>query len=163
MQTVNENDGINFSATNATFSLSLNGAAAEAVTINLDASGSDLNGDSIFGDRKDILQAIQTGIDANGALNGNVTASFDNNNKLILTTTNSSSTDSIEITAVGSNSSDVLLGLSATDGARVNGKDAGLTFGSNVDFQVVLDGTTSANTVSLPAGTYLTGLSLIHI
>jgi len=160
LQTVNESDGINFSASNATFSLSLNGAAAEAVTINLDASGSDLNGDSIFGDRKDILQAIQTGIDANGVLNGNVTASFDNNDKLVLTTTNPSATDSIEITAVGSNSSDVLLGLSATDGARVNGKDAGLTFGANVDFQVELDGTTSANTVSLPAGTYLTGNDL---
>lgn len=160
LQTVDESDGINFSSSNATFSLSLNGGAAEAVTINLDASGSDLNGDSIFGDRKDILQAIQTGIDANGALNGNVVASFDDNDKLVLTTTTSSATDSVEITAVGSNASDVLLGLDATNGARVNGKDAGLTFGATVDFEVILDGTTSANTVSLPAGTYLTGNDL---
>lgn len=160
LSTVAETAGINFSAANASFSLSLNGAPAEAVTINLNASGSDLNGDSVYGDRKDILQAIQTGIDANGVLNGNVVASFDNNNKLLLTTTNASATDSIEITAVGSNSSDVLLGLSATDGVRINGKDPGLTFGANVNFEVILDGTTSANTVSLPLGTYLTGNDL---
>ena len=160
LQAVAATDGINFAASNATFSLSLNGGAAEAVTVNLDASGSDLNGDSIFGDRKDVLQAIQTGIDANGALNGNVIASFDDNDNLMLTTTTPSATDSIEITAVGSNSSDVLLGLSDSNGARVNGKDPGLTFGSNVDFQVELDGTTSANTVSLPAGTYLSGNDL---
>lgn len=155
-RSVSEDEGINFSSSNASFSLSLNGAAAEAVTVNLNAAGADLNSDGIFGDRKDILQAIQTAIDAT-ALNGDVVASFDDSDKLIFTTTTPSATDSIEITAVGSNTSDLLLGLDATDGPQVNGKDPGLTFGANVEFQVVLDDTTSANTVSLPAGTYLTG------
>ncbi len=155
-QIIDSTEGIDFSTNNATFSISLNGAAAEAVTVNLNADGLDLNGDSIFGDRKDTLQAIQTAIDAT-ALNGNLIASFDDNDNLILTTTTASATDSIEITAVGATTNDILLGLSATEGAKINGKDPGLTFGANVDFEVVLDGTTSANTVSLPAGTYLTG------
>ncbi len=152
--------GIDFATTNATFSLKLNGGAAEAVTVNLNASGLDLNGDSTFGDRKDTLQAIQTAIDANVNLNGNVTASFDKNDKLVFTTTTPSATDSIEISAVGATSSDSLLGLKSTDGAQVNGKAPGLTFGANVDFKVLLNGTTSANTVNLPSGTYLTGAAL---
>jgi flagellar hook-associated protein 2 len=155
-QIIDTTEGIDFSASNATFSISVNAAAAEAVTVDLDASGSDLNSDGIYGDRKDTLQAIQTAIDAT-ALNGTVTASFNDDNFLIFTTTTASSTDTIEITAVGSSTSDILLGLNDTDGARTNGKDAGLTFGSNVEFNVVLDDTTSANTVSLPAGTYATG------
>ncbi|NVK42159.1 MAG: flagellar filament capping protein FliD [Oceanospirillaceae bacterium] len=156
---VDEDEGINFAAANASFSISLNGGAAEAVTVNLNADGNDLNGDGIYGDRKDTLQAIQTAIDAT-ALNGNVVASFDDSNKLVFSTTSPSSTDSIEITAVGGSATDLKLGLDATDGAQVNGKDPGLTFGSNVNFQVSLNGTTSANTVSLPAGTYLSGNDL---
>lgn len=157
--TVQETDGINFSLNNATFSISLNGGPAEAVTVNLNAGGSDLNGDSVYGDRKDVLQAIQTAIDAT-ALNGNVTASFNEFDKLIFTTTNPSATDTIEITSVGASSSDVLLGLSDSEGPQMNGKDPGLTFGSTVDFEVGINGTTSANTVSLPAGTYNTGTDL---
>ena len=159
-QTIASTVGINFAANNATFSLSLNGGADEAVTVNLNAAGTDLNGDSVYGDRKDVLQAIQTAIDANGALNGNVVASFNDNDRLVFTSTNSSATDSIEITAVGATTSDILLGLKATDGPQTNGKDPGLTFGSPVDFQVSLNGTTSANTINLPAGTYLTGNDL---
>lgn len=158
-QIIDSSDGLDFSTNNATFSISLNGAAAEAVTVNLNADGLDLNGDSVFGDRKDTLQAIQTAIDAT-ALNGNLIASFNDSDNLIFTTTTASATDSIEITAVGATTSDILLGLSATEGMQINGKDPGLTFGSTVDFEVVLDGTTSANTVSLPAGTYLTGADL---
>ncbi len=158
-QIIDSSEGINFNSSNATFSISLNGGGAEAVTVNLNADGLDLNGDSVFGDRKDTLQAIQTAIDAT-ALNGSVTASFNNENKLVFKTSNPSATDSIEITAVGVATSDILLGLSATEGAQINGKDPGLTFGSVVDFNVVLDGTTSANTVNLPAGTYLTGADL---
>ncbi len=155
-QIIDSTDGINFSSSNATFSISLNGGAAEAVTVNLNADGLDLNSDGIFGDRKDTLQAIQTAVDAT-ALNGSVTASFNNEDKLVFTTSTPSVTDSIEITAVGATTSDILLGLKATDGPQINGKDPGLTFGSIVDFEVVLNGTTSANTVNLPAATYATG------
>jgi len=158
-QLISEDDGINFSANNATFSISLNGGPAEAVTVNLNAAGADLNSDGNIGDRDDTLQAIQTAIDAT-ALAGSVTASFNDDNRLVFTSSTASATDTIEVTAVGATSSDLLLGLSATEGAQMNGKDPGLTFGSGVDFQVVLDGTTSANTVTLPAGTYLTGNDL---
>lgn len=156
---VNSSTGINFATSNATFSISLNGGAAEAVTVNLNADGLDLNSDGIFGDRKDTLQAIQTAVDAT-ALNGSVIAAFNDDDKLVFTTTTPSATDSINITAVGTNASDVFLGLDATDGAQINGKAPGLTFGANVNFQISLDGTTSANTVSLPAGTYLSGNAL---
>lgn len=156
---VDESTGLDFSLNNATFDLKINGGAAVSVTVNQKASGVDLNGDGIFGDRKDTLQAIQTGIDAT-ALAGTVVASFDENDYLIFTTQTPSGTDSIEISAVGTNSSDLALGLDATQGAQVNGKDPGLTFGTPTTFQVVLNGTTSANTVSLPAGTYNTGADL---
>ncbi|MFY0642729.1 MAG: flagellar filament capping protein FliD [Bermanella sp.] len=156
---VDSSNGMNFSLNNANFSISLNGGAAEAVTVNLNADGLDLNGDGTFGDRKDTLQAIQTAVDAT-ALNGSVLAKFDDNDKLVFTTTTPSATDSIEITAVGGSATDLALGLDATDGAQINGKDPGLTFGSNVDFQIALNGTTSTNTVSLPAGTYLSGNDL---
>jgi flagellar capping protein FliD len=156
---VDENTGINFSLSNASFDISLNGAAAVSVNVNLNSSGIDLNGDNVYGDRKDVLQAIQTAVDATG-LNGNVIASFNDSDKLVFKTTTASATDSIEITAAGSNTSDVLLGLSAADGVQVNGKDPGLTFGANVNFQLGINGTDSANTVSLPLGTYATGDAL---
>jgi len=155
-RTIEEDEGINFAASNATFDISLNGAPAETVTVNLNAEGGDLNGDGTFGDRKDVLQAIQTAVD-NTALNGSVTAQFNEDGQLFFQTTTPSSTDSIEITAVGSNTSDALLGLRATDGPQTSGKDAGLTFGSPVNFNVKLDGVSSTNAVTLPAGTYLTG------
>lgn len=156
---VPESKGINFSLNNATFDLSLNGGAAVSVTVNQNASGVDLNSDGIFGDRKDTLQAIQTAIDGT-ALAGQVVASFDSSDHLIFTTQTPSGTDSIEITAAGSTSSDIALGLDATQGAQINGKDPGLTFGTGPTFQVVVNGTTSANTVTLPAGTYNTGADL---
>ncbi len=156
LKAVDESTGINFSTSNASFDISLNGAAAVSVNVNLNAAGSDLNGDSVYGDRKDVLQAIQTAVDAT-ALNGSVIASFNADNKLVFKTTAASVTDSIEITAVGVNTSDVFLGLSATDGAQINGKDPGLTFGANVDFQLGINGATSANTLSLPLGTYASG------
>jgi flagellar capping protein FliD len=159
LRTVDESSGINFSTSNANFDISLNGAAAVSVNVNLNANGSDLNGDSVYGDRKDVLQAIQTAVDAT-TLNGSVIASFNDDDKLIFNTTTASATDSIEITAVGSDTSDVLLGLSATDGQQVNGKDPGLTFGANVNFQLGINGTDSANTVSLPLGAYATGDAL---
>lgn len=158
-QAINNSNGINFSTSNASFSLSLNGAPAESITVNLNADGNDLNNDGVYGDRKDTLQAIQTAIDAT-SLNGSVIAKFDDNNRLIFTTSTPSATDSIEITAVGVNASDAVLGLDATDGPQINGKNPGLTFGSNVNFQVALNGIESVNTVSLPAGTYLTGNDL---
>jgi len=159
---VDEVTGINFSgANNATFDITLAGSVAvsASVTVNLNADGADLNGDGIYGDRKDVLQAIQTAVDAT-ALNGDVIASFNDDDKLVFNTTTPSATDTIDITAVGSNTSDVLLGLSATDGPQANGKDPGLTFGANVDFQLGVNGTTSDNVVSLPLGTYASGNDL---
>ncbi|NRA23489.1 MAG: flagellar filament capping protein FliD, partial [Oleispira sp.] len=77
-------EGINFSSNNATFSLDIGGGAIP-VTVNINAAGNDLNGDSIIGDRKDTLQAIQTAIDAT-ALTGDVLAEFDDNGYLRFTT-----------------------------------------------------------------------------
>ena len=149
--------GINFNATNATFSLKVDGAAAVAVTVNQDALGSDLNADSVFGDRKDTLQAIQNAIDAT-ALNGLVTASFNSNNKLLFTTSAVGSAKSLEISAVGTTSSDTLLGLSDSDGVQTNGRDVGLTLAaSEATFDLSLDGTATATTIEVAAGTYTTG------
>ncbi len=154
---VDASDGINFNLTNASFSLMVDGAAAVAVTVNQDAAGSDLNGDSVFGDRLDVLQAIQTAIDAT-ALSGVVTASFDNNDKLVFTTNVVGSAKSIEISAVGVSATDTLLGLDATDGAQSNGRDAGLTLAaSEATFDLTLDGTSTATTIEVAAGTYTTG------
>ncbi len=86
LKAVDESTGINFSASNASFDISLNGGAAVSVNVTLNAGGADLNGDSVYGDRKDVLQAIQTAIDGT-ALSGNVIASFDDDDKLSFTTT----------------------------------------------------------------------------
>ena len=158
-QKVSESTGIDFSLTNATFSLDVDGAGPVAVTVNQDASGQDLNGDGTYGDRLDTLQAIQTAIDAT-ALNGDVIASFDSNGYLRFETSAVGTARSIEITSVGSSTSDTKLGLSATQGAQTNGKDPGLTFNDVVDFKVQVDGTESDTFVSVPAGTYLTGEDL---
>ncbi|MEH6346634.1 MAG: flagellar filament capping protein FliD [Bermanella sp.] len=150
-------DGINFNLTNATFSLDVDGGGAVAVTVNEDASSSDLNGDSVFGDRNDILQAVQNAIDAT-ALSGDVTASFDNNNKLVFTTSAVGSAKSIEITAIGVTATDTLLGLNDDDGAQTNGRDAGLTLAaSDATFDFTLDGIATATTIEVAAGTYTTG------
>lgn len=157
IKVVAETTGIDFSANNATFSLDVDGGGAVAVTVNQDASGADLNGDSVFGDRLDTLQAIQNAIDAT-ALNGVVTASFDSNNKLVFTTNAVGAAKSIEITAVGGSATDTLLGLSATDGVQTNGRDAGLTLTANqAEFDLTLDGVTTSSLISIPAGTYTTG------
>jgi len=156
---IDETTGIDFASSGASFDISLNAAAAVSVNVNLNADGADLNGDGVYGDRKDVLQAIQTAVDAT-ALNGSVIASFNENDRLVFSTTNPSATDSINITAVGGNTSDVLLGLRDADGDQTNGKDPGLTFTTNVDFNIGINGTDSANVVSLPAGTYNTGADL---
>ncbi len=150
-------DGIDFSAANATFSIDLDGGGAVAVTVDEDAATSDLNGDSVYGDRLDILQAIQNGIDAT-ALSGDVTASFDDNNKLLFSTSAVGSAKSIEITAVGATASDTLLGLDDSGGAQTNGRDAGLTVAaSDISFDLTLDGITTDTTIEMTAGTYITG------
>jgi len=157
---VAETNGINFAANNATFALDIDGNGPVNVTVNLNASGQDLNGDGVFGDRKDTLQAIQTAIDAQPGLNGLVTASFDDDGYLLFETTAEGSARSIEISAVGSSSSDLLLGLNGSQGAQANGKDPGLSFSQPVEFAIQVDGITSATKVSLPAGNYLTGDAL---
>ena len=157
---VDESTGINFAANNATFSLDVDGNGPVAVTVNLNASGQDLNGDGVFGDRADTLQAVQTAIDGTAGLSGLVTASFDKNGYLIFETTAEGTARSLEVSAVGSSASDILLGLNGTQGVQTNGKDPGLTFGADVTFNVQVDGITSAAAVSIPAGTYLTGADL---
>ncbi len=158
-RTVAASAGVNFAANNATFSLNVDGSGPVAVTVNQNASGTDLNGDGVFGDRNDTLQAIQSAIDAT-ALSGQVTASFDRNGYLIFETALEGATRTIELTGVGSSSSDVTLGLNGTQGVQTNGKDPGVTFGLPVEFNVQVDGITTATKVALPAGTYATGNDL---
>jgi len=152
------NEGINFSSNNATFSLDIGGGAIP-VTVNLNAAGNDLNGDSIIGDRKDTLQAVQTAIDAT-ALNGNVIADFDDNGFLTFTTSALGTAQQIELTAVGTNTSDTALGLNGTQGVQTNGDDAGITFADPTEFNMAVDGIGTTAKVSVPAGTYLTGADL---
>lgn len=151
--------GINFAANNATFSLNIDGAGPVAVTVNQNANGIDLNGDGVHGDRKDSLQAVQSAIDAT-SLNGQVTAQFDSNGYLIFTTTGIGAGKSIEVTGVGNTDSDTKLGLKGDQGVVQNGKDVGLVLGSNVEFNVKVDNTSSTTKVSVPAGTYNTGADL---
>ncbi|MBL4798532.1 MAG: flagellar filament capping protein FliD [Oleispira sp.] len=153
-----ESSGINFSSNNATFSLDIGGGAIP-VTVNLNAAGNDLNGDSIIGDRKDTLQAVQTAIDAT-ALSGAVIAEFDDNGYLTFTTSAIGSAQQIEITAVGTTSSDTEMGLSASQGIQTNGDDAGLTFAAATEFNMAVDGIGTTTKVSVPAGTYLSGVDL---
>jgi flagellar capping protein FliD len=151
-------DGLNFSSNNATFSLDIGGGPI-AVTVNLNAAGNDLNGDSIIGDRKDTLQAIQTAIDAT-ALSGDVLAEFGDNGFLKFTTTTIGSAQQIEITAVGATSNDTALGLNSAQGVQTNGDDAGLTFTTATEFNMAVDGIGTTTKVSVPAGTYLSGADL---
>ena len=151
-------EGVNFALNNATFSLDI-GAGPVAVTVNLNAAGNDLNGDSIIGDRKDTLQAIQTAIDAT-ALTGDVLAEFDDNGYLRFTTSAIGSAQQIEITAVGGTSSDSAIGLSDSQGMQTTGDDAGLTFASATEFNMAVDGISTTTKVSVPAGTYLSGVDL---
>mgnify|MGYP000695121937 FL=1 len=151
-------EGVNFALNNATFSLDI-GAGPVAVTVNLNAAGNDLNGDSIIGDRKDTLQAIQTAIDAT-ALTGDVLAEFDDNGYLRFTTSAIGSAQQIEITAVGGTSSDSAIGLSDSQGIQTTGDDAGLTFASATEFNMAVDGVGTTTKVSVPAGTYLSGADL---
>ena len=153
-----ESEGINFAINNATFSLDIGGGAIP-VTVNLNAAGNDLNGDSVIGDRKDTLQAIQTAIDAT-ALNGDVIADFDDNGYLTFTTSAIGSAQQIEITAVGASSSDTAIGLNAGQGIQTNGDDAGLTFAAPTEFNMAVDGIGTTTKVSVPAGTYLSGADL---
>jgi flagellar hook-associated protein 2 len=151
-------EGIDFSSTNATFSIDI-GAGAIPVTVNLNAAGNDLNGDSIIGDRNDTLQAIQTAIDAT-ALGGDVVAEFDDNGFLTFTTSATGSAQQIEITAVGTGSSNIAIGLNAGQGVQVNGDDAGITFATATEFNMAVDGIGTTTKVSVPAGTYLSGADL---
>jgi flagellar hook-associated protein 2 len=151
-------EGINFSTSNATFSLDIGGGAIP-VTVNLNAAGNDLNSDGIIGDRKDTLQAVQTAIDAT-ALSGNVVASFDENGFLVFTTSAVGSSEQIEITAVGVAASDTLLGLNGTQGVQTNGDDPGLTLATPTEFNMSVDGVATTTKVSVAAGTYLTGADL---
>lgn len=151
--------GINFATSNASFSLNI-GVGPVAVTVSQNAAGTDLNGDGVFGDRNDTLQAIQNALDSTPGLDGAVTASFDKNGFLTFTTNAIGAARSIEITGVGTGTSDVLLGLRGDQGPVTNGKDPGLTLGSAVEFDVTVDGTTTAAKVSVPAGTYASGDAL---
>jgi|TARA_B110000211_G_scaffold19496_1_gene20152 flagellar capping protein FliD len=153
---VDDDEGLDFQTNNASFDLNVDGAGPISVTISQSAQGQDLNGDGVFGDRKDTLQAIQTAIDAT-ALSGQVNAVFDDNGYLQFETTAVGAARSIEVTGVGTSATDIQLGLDGTQGVQTNGKDPGLNFPSPVSFKVQVDGVESDTFVSIPAGTYLTG------
>lgn len=153
---VEADTGLNFQTNNATFDLDVDGTGAVSVTVSQDAQGQDLNGDGVFGDRNDSLQAIQTAIDAT-ALSGQVNALFDENGYLQFETTAVGDARSIEISAVGASLTDTQLGLSAAQGAQTNGKSPGVEFTAPVNFKVQVDGIETDSFVSIPAGTYLTG------
>ncbi|WP_370315625.1 flagellar filament capping protein FliD [Thalassolituus sp.] len=156
---VDAETGINFQANNATFELDVDGAGPVLVTVSQNAQGQDLNGDGTFGDRLDTLQAIQSAIDAT-SLSGSVIASFNDNGYLQFETSAVGAARSIEIASTGASVTDTLLGLDATQGAKTNGKDPGLTFPSAVNFKVQVDGVETDGFVSVSAGTYLTGADL---
>jgi flagellar hook-associated protein 2 len=149
---VSDSTGLNFATTNANFSIDA-GAGAVAITVNQNAAGLDLNGDFVFGDRKDTLQAVQNAIDAT-ALSGQVIASFEND-RLIFSTSAIGAAQSIAITAVGSGTNDTLLGLNVAP-AQMNGDDAGINIASSTSFKFDVNGVTSAD-ITVPVGTYLTG------
>lgn len=151
--------GLDFSANNATFALKVDGQPAVNVSVNQNAAGQDLNADGVFGDRKDTLQAIQNAIDST-SLNGKVKASFNTNGYLVFNTVAVGSARSIEISAVGTNTNDRLLGLQSNQGVQSNGVNAGINLSSAAEFKVKVDGTTSTTAVSIPAGTYATGQAL---
>lgn len=153
---INSSTGLDFATSNATFSLDIGGGPV-AVTVNQNAAGLDLNGDFVFGDRNDTLQAIQNSIDAT-ALNGQVIASFNDSDKLILSTTAIGVAQSIEITAVGAGTNDTLLGLNVAP-AQMNGDDAGINIAAGTTFKADVNGVTSAD-ITIPAGSYLTGNDL---
>lgn len=148
--------GVDFSLNNATFDITVNGTT-KSVTVSEKAFGKDLNGDGVFGDQKDNLQAVQNALNA---ANVNATASLNDNGYLVFSTNAIGASQSIEISNVGTTSGDTALGLNGTQGAQTNGKDVGLTLTSAVEFTVSLNGTDSATKVSIPAGTYATGQAL---
>ena len=154
--TVDDKLGIDFATSNASFSLSLDGGVATPVTLNQSASGVDLNGDGIEGNRLDTLQAIQSGLD-NTLLAGQVNASFDDQGYLIFTTSAVGANKSLEITNVGSSSADQLLGLSASQGVQSNGKDPGVTVPAAMQFNIAVDGISSTSQVAVAAGNYSSG------
>lgn len=157
-RSVTLSEGISFDANNATFSIDIGGGAIP-ITVNQNAAGNDLNGDSIIGDRKDTLQAIQSAIDAT-ALSGDVVANFDDSGFLTFTTSAIGSSEQIEIIGVGASSSDSQLGLIGTQGVQSNGDDPGLTFAAPTEFNMTVDGVGTTTKVSVPAGTYLSGADL---
>jgi len=157
---------IDFSTDNATFTLQVNGVDGSVdgidfpIIIDQDVGDEyDLNGEiTTDRDRSDVLSAIQDKIDAT-TLNGFVTASFNSNNRLIFSTTEASGNQSIEIKAVGTNDSDALLGLSATDGVQTSGLSltGGASFQLNYSNQA---GSTTTSDISVPDGTYETSADL---
>src|SRR5690606_19127434 len=124
---------------NASFTLDI-GDGSVAVTVSQNAAGTDLYGDGVFGDRNDTLQAVQNALDNTAGLAGAVTASFDKHGFLTFTTNAIGAAQRIEITGVGTGTSDVLLGLRGDQGPVTNGKVPGLTLGSPIEFNVQVDG-----------------------
>ena len=159
-QDIDESTGIDFSLNNSTFTITVAGtnSASAAVTVDLDASGNDLNGDGNYGDRDDTLQAIQTAIDAT-ALSGFVTAAFDDNDYLYFETTAKGTGESIQVTGVGSSTTDVLLGLEDETSANTNGVNTGIDIDAGTTFKVEIDGTLSSD-ITITAGNYSTGANL---
>ncbi|BCE02273.1 flagellar filament capping protein FliD [Marinicellulosiphila megalodicopiae] len=162
-QEVLENTGIDFSSDNASFTLNVNGTSDVAVdgvdiSITLDEDISDQYDSegnvSVDKTREDVLAHIQAKIDET-VLNGHVTASFNNNNRLVFSTAETAGTQSIEIKTVGTNVTDSLLGLNATNGPQ----NSGLNLTGGAAFQLSYTnqtGTTDTSDIAIPDGLYET-------
>ncbi|MGE7415124.1 flagellin [Methylobacterium tarhaniae] len=114
--------GIDLSGTrNASFTIQLGSGQAKTITVGaaqIVAAG----GAAAFASRDNIAAAINTQIAADTGLAGNVTASFDANNKLVLNSTKVGSTQQITVTAAQGTTvaNNVNIGL-GTQTSTVNG------------------------------------------
>jgi flagellin-like hook-associated protein FlgL len=114
--------GLDLSGTrNGSFTIQLGSGPAKTIT--LDASKiTAAGGTAGFASRDSIAAAINTQIAADTGLAGNVSASFDANNKLVLSSTNAGSTQKITVTAAQGTTvaNNVNIGL-GTQTSTVNG------------------------------------------
>lgn len=117
--------GLDFSTTNAVFTLSVGATTNIDVTVNLDAT-TDLDGDTFAGQSGDNIFAIQAAVDVAlgiaGLSAGDVVVSFDSaTNGVVFTTLATGSSATMEITA-----DDAVLGLNIAAGTQY-GSDGSMT------------------------------------
>lgn len=104
-------DGFDFSANNATFSVSIDGGGAQAITLN-----------TVTASRQETIDAINTAF-ATAGIDTDVVASLGAGNELVLTRTSSGASGSIELSAIDSvgTAASAELGLSATTVTGLDG------------------------------------------